>query len=162
VRLALIMETRRGTEESPRGLCEMSSSTRAVNEPKQKSNTMRKENKGKKRKERERRSRPKDSGSEVRVGNREGSDLCYNRKPLRNRGGKDIARDLQGSGEKGLWEGNNKNESGRKKKNQKKGKFTSCKNGLATKKGCDLVVRQDDQAHILLLGDLRWSGHREI
>ena len=49
-----------------------------------------------------------------------------------------------------------------KKKNQKKGKFTSCKNGLATKKGCDLVVRQDDQAHILLLGDLRWSGHREI
>ena len=33
--LALIMETRRGTAESPRGLCERSSSIRPVNEPKQ-------------------------------------------------------------------------------------------------------------------------------
>ena len=46
--LALIMETRKGTEESPRGLCEISSSTRPVNEPKQEGNTMRKENRGKK------------------------------------------------------------------------------------------------------------------
>ena len=30
--LALTMETRRGTEESPRGLCEISSSARPVNE----------------------------------------------------------------------------------------------------------------------------------
>ena len=35
VLLALIMETRRGTEESPRGLCERLSSTRPVNEAKQ-------------------------------------------------------------------------------------------------------------------------------
>ena len=35
VRLALIMETIKGTEESLRGLCEISSSTRPVNEPKQ-------------------------------------------------------------------------------------------------------------------------------
>ena len=33
--LTLIRETRRGTEESPRGLCEISSSVRAVNEAKQ-------------------------------------------------------------------------------------------------------------------------------
>ena len=32
--LALRMETRRGAEESPRGLCERSSSIRPVNEPK--------------------------------------------------------------------------------------------------------------------------------
>ena len=32
VLLALMMETRRGTEESPRGLCEISSSVRSVNE----------------------------------------------------------------------------------------------------------------------------------
>ena len=30
--LALTMETRKGTEESPRGLCEISSSVRSVNE----------------------------------------------------------------------------------------------------------------------------------
>jgi len=34
VLLALIMETRRGTEESPRGLCEISSSIKSVNETK--------------------------------------------------------------------------------------------------------------------------------
>jgi len=46
--LALTMETRKGTEESPRGLCEISSSTRPVNETEQGSNTMRKGNRGKK------------------------------------------------------------------------------------------------------------------
>jgi len=34
VLLAFIMEARRGAEASPRGLCEISSSTRPVNEPK--------------------------------------------------------------------------------------------------------------------------------
>ena len=63
VLLALIMETRRGTAESPRGLCEISSSTRPVNEAKH-GGEMRKEKKGKKRK---RKSRPKDSGSMVKL-----------------------------------------------------------------------------------------------
>jgi len=56
------METRKGTAESPRGLCERSSSTRPVNEAKQ-GRMMRKGNKGKERRE----SRPKDSGSAVRL-----------------------------------------------------------------------------------------------
>jgi len=64
VLLAFIKETRRGTEESPRGLCERSSSTRPVNEAKQEGNTMRR---GKKGKERKGKSRPNDSGSVVRL-----------------------------------------------------------------------------------------------
>jgi len=51
VRLALITETRRGTEESPRGLCERSSWIRAVNAAKREGRGMRRENKGKKEKE---------------------------------------------------------------------------------------------------------------
>jgi len=60
--LAVIMETRRGTDESPRGLCEILSSTRPVNETEQ-GRMMRKGNRGKK----EGKSRPKDSGSAVRL-----------------------------------------------------------------------------------------------
>ena len=61
--LALIMETRRGTEESPRGLCEISSSTRPVNEAERgeddEERVKEERKKGK--------SRPKDSGSVVRL-----------------------------------------------------------------------------------------------
>ena len=44
----MIMETRRGTEESPRGLCERLSSTRPVNEAKQGEDDEEREKRGKK------------------------------------------------------------------------------------------------------------------
>jgi len=56
--LALRMETRRGTEESPRGLCEISSSTRPVNEAKQGEEVR----KGKKRERRKEKADPKIQG----------------------------------------------------------------------------------------------------
>ena len=61
--LALIMETRRGTEESPRGLCERSSSTRLVNNAKKR---MRIEDEDGQRKNKWK-NIPKDSGSMVRL-----------------------------------------------------------------------------------------------
>ena len=50
----------------------------------------------------------------------------------------------------------------KKKARKKKGKSTCGKNGLATKECGNLVVGQVEQAHVLLPGDLWWSGHREI
>ena len=61
--LVLMMETRSGTEESPRGLCEISSSTRLVNEAINRGRMMRRVKKGKK----EGKSKPKDFGSAVRL-----------------------------------------------------------------------------------------------
>jgi len=49
--LVLMMETRSGTEESPRGLCEISSSTRLVNEAINRGRMMRRGKKGRERKE---------------------------------------------------------------------------------------------------------------
>jgi len=85
------METRRGTAESPRGLCERSSSIRPVNEPKQGKDDEESEIG----KVRERRSRPKNSASAVRL------ELVREREVISvmvvNRSGKEAAKTLHGT-----------------------------------------------------------------
>ena len=87
-----------------------------------------------------------------------GSNLRYGGDPLGNRGGKNGPRFFQGNGKRLK----NKIKINLEKTRKNKGKSTCGKNGLATKECGNLVVGQVEQAHVLLPGDLWWSGHREI
>jgi len=74
VLLALIMETRRGTEESPRELCEILSSTRPVNEAINRGRMMRRGKEGRKERK-EKQTQGFAECGEVGVGEGEGRDL---------------------------------------------------------------------------------------
>jgi len=128
---------------------------------KQKGSTMRKENKGKKGSKEK--SRPKDSGSAVRLEwerEREVTSVTAT-----NRSGTDAARTLQGAF-RAMARGDSREKKkkliGFRRKN--KGKPTCSKDGLASKEG--KIILFDclfiKVVFILLPGEPWWSGHWEI
>ena len=98
------------------------------------SNTM---SRGKKRKEKkgEKQTQGFGENGEVGVGKKKRGDLGDRNEFIRNRGGKNIARDIQRNGKRGFWERRKKKKKliGFRRKN--KGKPTCGKDSLAIKEG---------------------------
>jgi len=103
VLLALIMETRSGTAESPKKLCEISSSIRPVNEAINRGRMMRKRKKEEKKKW-EKHTQGFGECREVGVGEGEGGDLRDGGELFGNSCGEHSKRCLQGNGKRGFWE----------------------------------------------------------